>query len=154
MKRAPRLLRDPLEGVEQGPTALELALEGAAKNGLAKSIRSFDVGFETGLRYVDHRKAVFDFGDRYLVAKTDPITFATSEIGWYAVNINANDVAVMGAQPRWFLATVLLPAGQATPEMAEEIFEDMLYDEYAQKMAKTAQFGLAENMYLQINHQK
>ncbi len=66
--------------------------------------------------------AVFDFGDRYLVAKTDPITFATSEIGWYAVNVNANDVAVMGAAPRWFLATVLLPAGQATAEMAERIF--------------------------------
>ena len=66
--------------------------------------------------------AVFDFGDRYLVAKTDPITFATSEIGWYAVNVNANDVAVMGATPRWFLATVLLPAGQATAEMAERIF--------------------------------
>jgi hydrogenase expression/formation protein HypE len=66
--------------------------------------------------------AVFDFGDCYLVAKTDPITFATSEIGWYAVNVNANDVAVMGAVPRWFLATVLLPAGQATPEMAERIF--------------------------------
>jgi hydrogenase expression/formation protein HypE len=70
--------------------------------------------------------AVFDFGDRYLVAKTDPITFATSEIGWYAVNVNANDVAVMGAQPRWFLATVLLPAGQATPQMAEAIFTQMV----------------------------
>jgi hydrogenase expression/formation protein HypE len=70
--------------------------------------------------------AVFDFGDRYLVAKTDPITFATSEIGWYAVNVNANDVAVMGAQPRWFLATVLLPAGQATPELAEAIFAQMV----------------------------
>jgi hydrogenase expression/formation protein HypE len=69
--------------------------------------------------------AVFDFGDRYLVAKTDPITFATSEIGWYAVNVNANDVAIMGAQPRWFLATVLLPAGQATPELAETIFAQM-----------------------------
>jgi hydrogenase expression/formation protein HypE len=69
--------------------------------------------------------AVFDLGDRYLVAKTDPITFATSEIGWYAVNVNANDVAVMGAQPRWFLATVLLPAGQATPEMAESIFQQI-----------------------------
>ncbi len=66
--------------------------------------------------------AVFDFGDRYLVAKTDPITFATNEIGWYAVNVNANDIAVMGAIPRWFLATVLLPAGQATAAMAEMIF--------------------------------
>lgn len=71
--------------------------------------------------------AVFDLGDRYLVAKTDPITFATSEIGWYAVNVNANDVAVMGAQPRWFLATVLLPAGKATGELAEEIFRQ-IYD--------------------------
>jgi flagellar protein FlgJ len=36
--------------------------------------------------------------------------------------------------------------------LSEDIFEDMLYDEYAQKMAQTAQFGLAETMYLQINH--
>jgi hydrogenase maturation factor len=71
--------------------------------------------------------AVFDLGDRYLVAKTDPITFATSEIGWYAVNVNANDVAVMGAQPRWFLATVLLPAGRATGQLAENIFQQ-IYD--------------------------
>jgi len=38
--------------------------------------------------------------------------------------------------------------------LGEDIFEDMLYDEYAKKMAETAQFGLAETMYLQINHQK
>lgn len=38
--------------------------------------------------------------------------------------------------------------------MSEDIFEDMLYDEYAKKMAQTAQFGLAETMYLQIDHQK
>jgi hydrogenase expression/formation protein HypE len=44
-----------------------------------------------------------------LVAATDPITFATDRIGWYAVHVNANDVAVCGACPRWFLATVLLP---------------------------------------------
>ncbi len=66
--------------------------------------------------------AVIAFGDRYLLAKTDPITFATDEIGWYAVNVNANDIAVMGGRPRWFLVTVLLPAGQATPEMADAIF--------------------------------
>jgi len=69
--------------------------------------------------------AVFDLGDRYLVAKTDPITFATSEIGWYAVNVNANDVAVMGAQPRWFLATILLPAGKATAALVEQIFRQV-----------------------------
>lgn len=66
--------------------------------------------------------AVLDFGDRYLVAKTDPITFASERIGWYAVHINANDVATLGARPRWFLATLLLP----DPEPAEAIFEDIL----------------------------
>ncbi len=69
--------------------------------------------------------AVIDFGDRCLVVKTDPITFATAEIGWYAVNVNANDIAVMGARPRWFMATVLLPAGQATGELAERIFAEI-----------------------------
>ena len=53
--------------------------------------------------------ALIDFGDRYLVAKTDPITFATDEIGWYLVQVNANDLAAMGATPRWLMATLLLP---------------------------------------------
>jgi hydrogenase expression/formation protein HypE len=66
--------------------------------------------------------AVISFGDRYLVAKTDPITFATEEIGWYAVNINANDIAAMGGIPRWFLATLLLPEGKTGPKEVEEIF--------------------------------
>jgi hydrogenase maturation factor len=69
--------------------------------------------------------AVIDFGSTYLVAKTDPITFASDEIGWYAVNVNANDIAVMGGRPRWFMATVLLPAGLATPALAEEIYEQI-----------------------------
>src|SRR5439155_684856 len=43
--------------------------------------------------------AVIDMGDRYLVATTDPITFATDEIGWYALQVNANDIAVRGARP-------------------------------------------------------
>ena len=41
--------------------------------------------------------AVIDLGDSYLVAKTDPITFATDEIGWYLVCVNGNDIATMGA---------------------------------------------------------
>ncbi len=34
---------------------------------------------------------------------------------------------------------------------AEEIFEDMLYDEYSQKMARNAQFGLANILYNQLS---
>ncbi len=69
--------------------------------------------------------AVIDMGPRLLVAKSDPITFATDLIGWYAVHINANDVACMGARPAWFLATVLLPEG-AGQSLAEGIFDQIL----------------------------
>jgi hydrogenase expression/formation protein HypE len=69
--------------------------------------------------------AVIDMGDHYLVAKTDPITFATDDIGWYAVNVNANDIACMGARPKWFMASALLPAGQADAAMAERIFKQI-----------------------------
>lgn len=53
--------------------------------------------------------AVIDYGDQALVLKSDPITFTAEHIGWYAVHVNANDVATTGAQPKWFLATLLLP---------------------------------------------
>lgn len=66
--------------------------------------------------------AAIAFGSTALVAKTDPITFATDRIGWYAVHINANDLAAMGAIPRWFLATVLLPDDGTTVELVERIF--------------------------------
>jgi hydrogenase maturation factor len=69
--------------------------------------------------------AIIDMGDRCLVAKTDPITFASDAIGWYAVHVNANDVACCGARPRWFLATVLLPEHDTTPELVEAIFQQM-----------------------------
>jgi hydrogenase maturation factor len=66
--------------------------------------------------------AVVDLGDRYLVAKVDPITFVAEEIGWYAVHINANDLAVRGAKPCWFLMTLLLPEGSADEKLLESIF--------------------------------
>ena len=43
--------------------------------------------------------AVIDMGNRLLVAKSDPVTFATDSIGWYAVQVNANDVACTGGVP-------------------------------------------------------
>ena len=70
-------------------------------------------GVVIGPRYGEDA-AVIDLGAKYLVAKTDPITFTEERIGWYAVHINANDIATLGARPRWFLATVLLPEGRTT----------------------------------------
>lgn len=69
--------------------------------------------------------AVIELGDRYLVAKTDPITFVEDRIGWYAVHVNANDVACMGARPAWFLATLLLPEGRADEQMVNVIWDDI-----------------------------
>ena len=69
--------------------------------------------------------AVIDLGDRYLVAAADPITFATDDLGWYALHVNANDVVVRGATPRWFLATVLLPAGATDDDRVRTLFAQL-----------------------------
>jgi hydrogenase expression/formation protein HypE len=72
---------------------------------------------------VGEDSAVIDMGDRVLVAKANPITGAESRIGWLAVHINANDVAVRGAEPRWYMSTVLLPEG-ANEMLLETIMKE------------------------------
>ena len=76
-----------------------------------------------GPRYGDDA-TVIDFGDRLLVCTCDPITLASRQIGRYAVHINANDVAVMGARPLWFWVTILLPEGRSDEGLVEDIFSD------------------------------
>ncbi len=65
-----------------------------------------------------------DFGESILVASTDPITGAEEKIGFYAVNINANDVATFGAKPKWFLISILLPEG-ADEGLLDRIMRDL-----------------------------
>ncbi|UCE92322.1 MAG: AIR synthase family protein [Methanobacteriota archaeon] len=62
--------------------------------------------------------SVVRLGGQLIVLKTDPVTYASDLIGWYAVHVNANDVATRGATPAWFQAVVLLPEGsdEALPE--------------------------------------
>jgi hydrogenase maturation factor len=67
---------------------------------------------------------VIDMGDTYLVAKTDPITCACEHVGYYAVHVNANDIVCMGATPKWFLATILLPKNSKR-QMVEDIFQQI-----------------------------
>jgi len=69
--------------------------------------------------------AAIDMGGHYLIVKSDPITFAAQRIGWYAVNINANDIAVMGGTPRWFLVTMLLSEHKTTGHVLEDIMSDL-----------------------------
>jgi hydrogenase maturation factor len=59
-----------------------------------------------------------------LVAATDPITFTAQDTGRLSVVVNANDVAVMGVRPRWFLAVILLPSGSTETEI-RGIFDSM-----------------------------
>lgn len=69
--------------------------------------------------------AAIRIGSRVLVAKTDPITFVAEEIGTYALLINANDLATMGATPKWFLATLLLPARSTTTSSVNRLFAQL-----------------------------
>jgi hydrogenase expression/formation protein HypE len=67
---------------------------------------------------------VLDVPAGALVVAADPITLTGSEVGAHAVIVNANDVAVTGVRPRWFLATVLLPTG-TSPEDVRQLFAGM-----------------------------
>ncbi len=83
-----------------------------------------DFEFETGELVVQPQVgedcAVVDAGGaELLVLKSDPITFATDEIGYYAVMVNANDIVTTGAVPRWFLTSLLLPVGTTAAEVHE-----------------------------------
>ncbi|MHC4455110.1 MAG: AIR synthase related protein, partial [Planctomycetota bacterium] len=69
--------------------------------------------------------AVIDFGDKYLIATTDPITFTSYKMGWYMVNVNANDIAVMGGVPKWLLVSIFLPENKTDEKLVKEIFRDI-----------------------------
>lgn len=69
--------------------------------------------------------AVLDFGATCLIVSTDPISLASDTAGWYAVHVNANDVAVRGAQPRWFTAVLLLPEDRTDDALVDSIFSQV-----------------------------
>ncbi len=52
---------------------------------------------------------IVDLGPATLVITTDPITFVSEDLAWYAVQVNANDISATGADPAWLALTALLP---------------------------------------------
>ena len=104
-------------GMRAGKLPLELLSE------LLEGVKADDPRVVLGPRPGEDA-ALIDMGDRYLVAKSDPITFATELIGWYLVQVNSNDLAVMGATPLWLLATILLPEG-TRPDAVRAVFEQL-----------------------------
>lgn len=69
--------------------------------------------------------AALEVGERVLIVTTDPITFATNEIGYYSVMVNANDIATTGAEPRWYTVTILLPEARGTESLVDSIFQQI-----------------------------
>jgi hydrogenase expression/formation protein HypE len=68
--------------------------------------------------------AAIDLGSTTLVVKSDPITFASESPARYLVDVNANDLACLGATPRWMMVTALLPEG-TTAELVESHFREL-----------------------------
>jgi hydrogenase maturation factor len=91
---------------------------------MLKAYTSFDERVKVGPA-IGEDAAAIDIGDRYLLLKTDPITFVAEDIGTYTVRINANDIATMGGKPMWLLTSILLPEKRTTTEVVEEIFRQL-----------------------------
>lgn len=91
---------------------------------LVSSIKKKDPRVIVGPK-VGEDAAVIDIGDKYLISTTDPITFTSYKIGWYMVNVNANDIATMGGTPKWLLASIFLPENKTDSALVKEIFHDI-----------------------------
>jgi hydrogenase expression/formation protein HypE len=68
--------------------------------------------------------AVINLGSVSIISSMDPVTGAIDHVGWLAVNVNANDVATFGCQPRFLLSCILLPE-KSTRTTIESITMEM-----------------------------
>ncbi len=60
----------------------------------------------------------------YLIVSSDPVTGAGEEVGWYAVNICANDVATSGNRAKYLTSTILIPS-DASPNLVRKIAQEI-----------------------------
>jgi len=70
-----------------------------------------------------------DFGvvkvsNKYLIVSADPITGVREDIGWYAVNVSANDVATSGTKPMFLVNVILLSEKESNASLSK-ITEDV-----------------------------
>ena len=68
-------------------------------------------------------EAGVDFGvirldDQYMIVSSDPITGVATNIGWYAVNVSANDVATSGNRPQFMESIIMLPGNSSEQDVA------------------------------------
>ncbi|MDP3387137.1 MAG: AIR synthase family protein [Eubacteriales bacterium] len=67
--------------------------------------------------------AIVDYGDKYCVLSSDPITGAEKNLGKIAVYVASNDIAAGGAEPIALLITILAP-----PETSQETIKKIMLD--------------------------
>ncbi|MBV1757410.1 MAG: AIR synthase family protein [Dethiosulfatibacter sp.] len=67
--------------------------------------------------------AIVDYGDKYCVLSSDPITGAEKNLGKIAVYVASNDIAAGGAEPIALLITILAP-----PETSQETIRRIMLD--------------------------
>jgi len=65
--------------------------------------------------------ALVEIGGELWAVASDPISFTATEAGRLAVIVNANDVAVRGARPRFFLAVGLISPHEATEDRVTDL---------------------------------
>ncbi len=92
---------------------------------LLGQVTAADPSVIVGARVGEDAAVIDPGGDEYLIVSSDPITFTSEDTGWYAVHVNANDIAATGGLPRWLVATVLLPEG-ASPSLPQAIMRQLL----------------------------
>jgi hydrogenase expression/formation protein HypE len=67
--------------------------------------------------------AIVDYGDKYCVLSSDPITGAEKNLGKIAVYVASNDIAAGGAEPIALLMTILAP-----PETSQDTIKKIMLD--------------------------
>lgn len=91
------------------PDVLEkylLAMTGASSSDL---VVAPSIGVDFGV--VRHGKA-------QLIVSSDPVTGVRERVGWYAVNVSANDVATSGNRPQFLQSIILLPEHASVRDVA------------------------------------
>ena len=80
-------------------------------------------------------------GNRYLICKTDPVTFTSHRAAELLLQINANDLATRGARPRYVQVAAFFPPGTTTALIAR-YFRELQTE--ARKMGVTITGGHTE----------
>jgi HAD superfamily hydrolase (TIGR01509 family) len=65
--------------------------------------------------------ALVEIGGELWAVASDPVSYTAADAGRMAVIVNANDVAVRGAQPRFFLAVALIAPHEASENRITEL---------------------------------